>query len=103
MPPHTPSTIVLSLSTPIDADSNAPRGPLKRPSDRLSGVVFEPEMRDQVFAAHPAQRVLELHQLDENVLLGINVRRVHRGLEAVRQPFLYPAHAVPLRQIHKHT
>src|SRR5271163_3357478 len=64
-------------------------------------IVFEAEVGDQVFAAHPAQRVFELHQLDEDVVLGIDVRRVHWRLEVERQPFLDSAHAGAMRQVHE--
>src|SRR6266436_1882118 len=58
-------------------------------------------MRYQILAAHPAQSVLELHELDENVVLGINLGRMHRRLEVERQPFLDSAHACAMRQIEK--
>jgi hypothetical protein len=40
-------------------------------------VVFLAQMGDQVLAHHPAQRVLQLHRLDKQVMLGIKLRRAH--------------------------
>ena len=36
-----------------------------------SVVVFQAEVRDQLFAAEVAEGVLELHHLDEDVVLGV--------------------------------
>src|SRR6266852_1548652 len=58
-------------------------------------------MGDQILATHPAQRVLELHELNENVVLGIDLGRMHRRLEVERQPFLDSAHAGAMRQVEK--
>ena len=44
-------------------------------------VVFESEMRDHLFAAKVAERVLQLHQLDEQIVLRIQARRRLRRLE----------------------
>ena len=38
-------------------------------------VVLPSEVRDQFLAAHVAQRVLELHELNEQIVLGIEARR----------------------------
>src|SRR2546429_9398792 len=46
-------------------------------TSRISVVVFGAEVGDQVFAHHPAQRVLQLHQLNEQIVLGIELRRAH--------------------------
>src|SRR5437588_4428267 len=48
-----------------------------------------------------AQGVLELHQLDEDVVFGIETGRGHRRLEVEREPLLHAAHAGALRQIEK--
>src|SRR6266404_4407301 len=48
-----------------------------------------------------AKRVLELHQLDEEIVLGIQTGRGHRALEVKRKPFLDPAHTRALRKIHE--
>src|SRR5260370_41244687 len=62
-------------------------------------VVFKAEMGDEFFTPHPAQRVLQFHELDEEVMLGIQTRRSHRRLEIERKPFLDAAHAGALRKI----
>src|SRR5690606_25421051 len=62
-------------------------------------VVLLPEVRDHVFAHHPAQRVLQLGLLHEEVVLRIQPRCDLRRLEVERQPFLHAAHARSLRQI----
>ena len=41
-------------------------------------VVFQAQVCDQVFTAHPAQRVLEFHQLDEDIVLGVQALGDHR-------------------------
>ena len=43
--------------------------------------------------------VLQLHQLNEQIVLRIKLRRAHRRLEIKTQPFLNPAHPRTLRQI----
>jgi len=47
-------------------------------------VVLQPQVGDEIFAAHPAQGVFELHQLNENIVLGIQAGRDHRRLEVKR-------------------
>ena len=42
-------------------------------------VVLGAEVGDELFAAQVAQRVLELHELDEQVVLGIEPRRASSG------------------------
>src|ERR1700733_892740 len=66
-----------------------------------SVVIFEAQVSDQVLALQMPQRILELHKLNEKVVLGIKIRRGHRTLEVKRQPFLDASHAGPLCQIHK--
>ena len=56
-------------------------------------------MRDQLLAAEVAQRVLELHRLDEQVVLGIQAVGRLRALEVERQPLLHAAHPGPLREV----
>src|SRR5580704_17710994 len=65
---------------------------------RLLVVVLQPQVRDQILAAHPAQRVLELHELDEDVMLRVQSGRGHRSFEIERQPFLNATHAATLGQ-----
>src|SRR5262245_16260552 len=62
-------------------------------------VVLTTEMRDELFALQEPQRVLQLHQLDEEIVFGIETRRVDRALEVERQPFLDAVHVRPLREI----
>src|ERR1700686_3108604 len=62
-------------------------------------VVFLPEMGDQIFADHPAQGVLQLHQLDEQVVLWVEFRGGHRRLEVETQPLLDATHPGALREI----
>src|SRR6266498_115805 len=53
-----------------------------------SVVILQSQMRDQFLPAHIAQRILQLHKLDEQVMLGIQVGGAHRALEVKRQPLL---------------
>src|SRR5205823_6150361 len=64
-------------------------------------VIFQSQMRNQLLTPHPAQSIFQLHELDKNVVLGVNLGSVHRSLEIKRQPFLNAAHPRALRQIHK--
>src|SRR2546428_9430601 len=49
-------------------------------------------MRDEFFALHIAERVLELHQLNEEIVFGVELWRVHRALEVEGEPFLDAMH-----------
>ena len=64
-----------------------------------SVVILKTQMRNQVFAAQVTKGVLELHQLDENIVLGIERRRGHWRLEVEGEPFLDAFHAGALGQI----
>ncbi len=44
-------------------------------------VILQPQMRDQLFAFQVPQRVLQLHQLDEQIVLRIQARCRHRRFE----------------------
>src|SRR6266550_4370465 len=55
---------------------------------KKSIVVLQPEMGDEVFALQVPQRVLEFHQLNEQIMLGIKPGRGHGGLEVEAQPLL---------------
>src|SRR5437764_2625209 len=68
-------------------------------SGGASVVVFEAEVRDEVFAAQVSERVLELHQLDEDVVLRVESGRGHRRLEVEGEPLLYALHADALREV----
>src|SRR5271170_7443047 len=62
------------------------RGP--SPHEPCLVVVFQSEMRDQLFALQVPQSVFQLHQLDEQIVLRIQSRRGHRRLEVEAQPLL---------------
>src|SRR4051812_36885209 len=51
-------------------------------------VVLNAEVGDLLFAHQPAQGVLELGLLDEEVVLGVEPRGRLRALEVERQPLL---------------
>src|SRR5665213_497534 len=54
----------------------------------LFAVVFQPKVRDQILAHDVAQRVLQLHRLDKQIVLRINARRGIRRLEVEAEPLL---------------
>jgi hypothetical protein len=54
---------------------------------------------DELFTTHISQRVFQLHQLNEQIVFGVDLWSMHRGLEVEREPFLYARHACPLREI----
>src|SRR3954471_11721379 len=93
----------LPAETMGSADSTPIATPPMRAGCAYDGlvVVLTAKMRDQLFAFQVAQSVLQLHQLDEQVVLRIQVRRVHRALEVERQPFLNAVHLRALRQVEK--
>src|SRR5688572_13318029 len=68
---------------------------------RRSGsvVVFAAQVRDEFFTAHVPQRVLQLHELDKEVVLRVELRHVHRALEVKREPLLNAFEAGALGQI----
>src|SRR3954453_14391445 len=66
-----------------------------------SVVVLEAEMCDQVFSAHPAQRILQLHKLNEDIMLGVQAFSSHGRLEVEREPFLDASHPGALCEIEK--
>src|SRR5947209_20616059 len=68
-------------------------------SGGASVVIFEAEVRDEVFAAKVSERVLEFHQLDEDVVFGVESGRCHRRLEIEGEPLLYTFHADALREV----
>ena len=67
----------------------------------LSVIVFESEVRDEFLSSKVPQRVLQLHQLDEQVIFRVEARRCHGALEVEAQPLLYPFHAASLCEIHE--
>ena len=56
-------------------------------------VVLQPEVRDQFLAAQMPECILEFHQLNEQVVFGIEPGGAHRRFEVKREPFLYSAHS----------
>src|SRR5262249_57677568 len=68
---------------------------------RASLVILDPEVGDLLLATQVAQRVLQLHQLNEEVVFWIERRSAHRTLEVERQPLLDSLHARTLRQVEK--
>src|SRR2546422_4907741 len=56
-------------------------------------------MGDKVFAHQPAEGVLQLHGLDEEVMLGIEVRRAHGRFEIEAEPFLNAVQAGALCEV----
>src|ERR1043166_7588904 len=80
---------------PAANSGNAERTPMTRaPTSTGCGliVVLTAKMRDQLFALEIPQRVLQLHQLNEQIVFGVQTRRVNRRLEVKRQPLLDAAH-----------
>src|SRR5262245_29202989 len=64
-------------------------------------VILTAEMGDQFFALQVPERVLQFHQLNEQVVLGVQPLRVDRTLEVERKPLLNAVHAGPLGQVQK--
>ncbi len=63
-----------------------PRGSWPRLSRSI--VVLQPQVGDQVCACDMTQRVLQLHRLDKQIVLGIKPRGRLRRLEIKAQPLL---------------
>src|SRR6266436_2817235 len=64
--------------------------------DQRSVVVFQTQMRNQLFALQVPEGVLQLHQLDEQIVFGVESRCRHWRLEVEAQPLLN-ANTVQLR------
>src|SRR5687768_9052220 len=62
-------------------------------------VILIPEVGDELFAAHVAHGVLELHELDEEVVLGVEAGGGHGALEVEGEPFLDAGHAAALGEV----
>src|SRR4051794_4415518 len=54
-----------------------------------SVVILETEVSDELLAFEVTQRVLQLHGLDEQIVLGIQARLRHRGFQIKTEPLLY--------------
>src|ERR1700754_3913177 len=65
-----------------------------------SVIVLRAEVRDGFLAHHPAQRVLQLHELDEEIVLRVQVGRGHRALEVKAEPLLRALQVGALGEIH---
>src|SRR3954469_1264496 len=53
-------------------------------------VILQAKVGDELLSLEMAQRVLQLHELDEQIVLGIEPWRRHRRLEVEAQPLLDP-------------
>src|SRR4051812_14805956 len=62
-------------------------------------VVLTAEMGDEFFALQVPERVLQLHQLNEQIVLRVQAGCVNGALEVERQPLLDAVHLGALRQI----
>src|SRR5260370_2817855 len=68
-------------------------------SEIQSIVILLSQVRNHILSHHPAKCVLELHQLNEEVMLGIEPGCAHRRFEIEAQPFLNSTHPCTLRKI----
>src|SRR5262249_10276297 len=64
-------------------------------------VVFGAKVGDELLPTKMPQRVLQLHELNEQVVLGVEAGRGHRALEEEREPLLDAVHSGTMRQIHE--
>src|SRR5690349_6536436 len=56
-------------------------------------VVIEPKVGNQIFSTHPAERVLQFHELNKEIVFRIQAGRGHWRLEVERKPLLDAPHA----------
>src|SRR6266853_4576618 len=68
-------------------------------NEATSVVILLPKMRNQVLSHHPAQRILQFHRLDKQIVLWIKLGGAHRRFEVETQPFLNAAHPGTFSQI----
>src|SRR5271163_2683944 len=64
-----------------------------------SVVIFQAKVSDELLAHHMAKGVLQLHRLNEQVMLGIKPGRSHRRFEVEAEPLLNPEAAKPGRPL----
>src|SRR6266566_1451172 len=83
------------------ADSTPITSPPTSAGCVLLVVVFTAQMRDELFALEISERVLQLHELNEQIVLRVQLRRVHGALEIERQPLLDARHLRALGEIHE--
>src|SRR4029077_7758695 len=62
-------------------------------------VIFLTEVRDQVRAHHPAERIFQFHGLNKQIMLRIEAWSGHRGLEIEAEPLLDALHPCTLGEI----
>src|SRR5206468_11471109 len=62
-------------------------------------VVLAAQVGDQLLAFQVTEGVFQLHQLDEEIVLGVKTGRVHRTLEVEREPLLDAVHVRALGQV----
>src|SRR5262249_58500287 len=82
----------VTKSPAVKATGGARVASRAKPPSRFLVVVLGPEMGDELLAPQVAQRVLELHELDEQVVLRVERRGRHRALPVERQPLLRAVH-----------
>src|SRR5260221_5829046 len=89
---------------PSETMGKAESTPITRAPARMGCpliVVLTAKMRDELFALEIPQRVLQLRQLNEQVVLGVQVGGVYRSFEVERQPLLNATHAGALGKVEK--
>src|SRR5512143_3757839 len=64
-------------------------------------VVLGAEVGDELITLGVAERVLQLHELDEQVVLRVQALLRHRALPVEAQPLLDAAHAGARREVHE--
>src|SRR2546427_6659024 len=74
-------------------------GELRGSCSAGSVVVFLAEVGDKVFAHQPTEGVLQLHGLDEEIVLGIEVRCAHGRFKIKAEPFLNAMQAGALGEV----
>src|SRR5262245_22850886 len=89
---------------PADTNGSADSTPITKPPMSAGWpypglvIVFAPQVGDELLTLQVPQRVLQLHQLDEEIVLGIETGRVHGALEIEREPLLDTVHPRALRE-----
>ena len=86
-------------TTAVSSCGRLPTNQPWKPSRLELIVIFHTEVGDHIFALQIAQSVLELHLLNEEIMLRIETGGAHRALEEEREPFLNAAHAATSGQI----
>src|SRR4051812_45480697 len=103
MPP--PTTHRQQQRLPADMIGSAESTPIASPPNRAGWVnaalvvVLTAEMGDQLLTLQVPQRVLQFHQLNEQIVFGVQSRRVDGALEVKREPLLDAVHPGALGEI----